>query len=100
MDYVMALQVNVLKYEVEPQQNGEDEITYKAKLLTAEIVNKKGIRLRVTAKGSASQKQRQYLENLGEDKGIDGQEYYNLMMPKIHHWLPEIIQFIDKRENV
>jgi hypothetical protein len=99
VDYIFALKANIESINKKSDQQGGFEYTHKAKLLTAEIAKKDGVRLKVVAKGSHSQKMRHYIEALGEEEGLDGQEYYDLYMPKIRHYLPEIINWINKREN-
>jgi len=84
------------------KQNNEDgSFTYKHKLkqLTAEITKDNGEVIKVKDKRSQSQKLRGQLWAIGEEKGLNGDEYYEAKMIKIRHYLPEIINFIDKYEK-
>lgn len=85
------------------KQNNEDgTFTYKHKLkqLTAEIVKDNGEIIKVLDNKSQSKKLRGQLWAIGQEKGMDGQAFYEEQMTKIRHHLPCVLEYMESLERL
>lgn len=94
-DILVKVEANVVKAEASDNQNGSMDITYKCKLITAEVENDKGKKIKSVSskRWSTSQKIRWNTERIRNDKDIQipEEDYYTMVGSAIIANLEEII---------
>lgn len=84
------------------KQNNDDgsfTFTYSVKQLTGELVADKGDVIKFTDRKSQSQKFRQQLVFIAQERGVDAEEFYEQTMTKFRHYTMQILDFISSLEK-
>lgn len=81
-------------------EDGSFEYKYRLQQLTAEITKDNGEVVKVKDNKSQSKKLRGQLWAIGQEKGLDGQAFYEEQMTKIRHHLPYVLEYMESLERL
>ncbi len=95
-EYLISINAEITKVSEKSDQEGGTIYSYSAKQRTVEVLKDNGEILKAKDRSSNSRKLKGQLLVIAQERGENPEEYYNQQMIKIRHWLPEILDFINK----
>lgn len=98
--YDLRLRVGISGISKQSQENGEYEFVYKAVPEFGEVEKESGEVIRLQDKKKQSVKLRAQLAQIGTDRGLDPEVFYEATMVKFRHYTLEILDFLEGLEKI